>query len=148
MAETKDKLATLSQVKRYVESVAGGGASIELLWEGNTTDGNLTVNGASECDYLILCGVDSSSSTHDAFNIWCSRVGEVGIAHLDLWIGGGAGIINRGSYDISQRDIYWLKSAFTVNGNGLVARMTEGYVVRVATGSTGVPITKIYGVKF
>ena len=35
MAETKDKLATLSQMKRLVESQSGGGASIELLWEGN-----------------------------------------------------------------------------------------------------------------
>lgn len=44
MAETKDKLATLSQVKRYVESVAGGGGAqsdntpLKLLASNNGMD--------------------------------------------------------------------------------------------------------------
>lgn len=53
MAETKDKLATLSQVKRYVESVAWGGASIELLWSGNSTTNPQPVPGVSGYDFAI-----------------------------------------------------------------------------------------------
>jgi hypothetical protein len=55
MAETKDKLATLSQVKRLVDSQSGGGASIELLWEGNGQYGaNFSHDGASQYKAFIV----------------------------------------------------------------------------------------------
>ena len=55
MPDTSDKLATLSQVKRYVESVTGGGGSIALLWEGNGQYGaTFSYEGASQYKAFIV----------------------------------------------------------------------------------------------
>lgn len=52
MAATEDKLVTMSQLKRYVESVIGGGGSSTVLYEGNGQQQASLQLAVGEYDYL------------------------------------------------------------------------------------------------
>ena len=58
MAATGTEVPTYEQLKKLVDSKAGGGASLELLWEGS---GNSVVVDCDLTDYALLACVGQST---------------------------------------------------------------------------------------
>lgn len=74
MAATEDKLVTMSQLKRYVESViGGGGGSSTVLYEGSGQEQVSLQLTAGEYDYLEVVFGWGSTTGYLTNNSWGSQ---------------------------------------------------------------------------
>lgn len=73
MAATGDKLVTMSQLKRYVESVIGGGSSSTVLYEGGGQEQVSLQLTAGEYDYLEVVFGWGSTTGYITDNSWKSQ---------------------------------------------------------------------------
>lgn len=74
MAATEDKLVTMSQLKRYVESViGGGGGSSTVLYEGGGQEQVSLRLTAGEYDYLEVVFGWGSTTGYLTNNSWVSQ---------------------------------------------------------------------------
>lgn len=73
MAATGDKLVTMSQLKRYVESVIGGGSSSTVLYEGGGQEQVSLQLTAGEYDYLEVVFGWGSTTRYITDNSWKSQ---------------------------------------------------------------------------
>lgn len=73
MAATEDKLVTVGQLKRYVESVIGGGGSSTVLYEGGGQEQVSLQLTAGEYDYLEVVFGWGSTTGYLTNNSWGSQ---------------------------------------------------------------------------
>lgn len=73
MAATEDKLVTMSQLKRYVESVIGGGGSSTVLYEGSGQEQVSLQLTAGEYDYLEVVFGWGSTTGYITNNSWVTQ---------------------------------------------------------------------------
>ena len=121
MAETKDKLATLSQVKRLVES-QGGGASLELLWEGTANKLTSTNIGVDLTEYsLVVFETTENSSNYSAvYPVVCPNP-RVGSSYYTSHISGrymSIDIANVSTVVLSYSYIAYLRAVYGIKASG------------------------------
>lgn len=73
MAAIDDKLVTMSQLKRYVESVIGGGGSSTVLYEGDGQQQASLQLAAGEYDYLEVVFGWSRTTGYITNNNWVTQ---------------------------------------------------------------------------